>query len=99
MRATELFNSESHQWIILGRDPAKPEKIIDTNQYLIKSAEEAIILDPGGIELFSPMLAGILHHVQIDNITTLFTSHQDPNINSSLDLWDKTVPNAKLYAP
>ena len=99
MKATELFNSESHQWIVLGRDPAKPEKIIDTNQYLIKSAEEAIILDPGGIELFSPMLAGILHHVQIDNITTLFASHQDPDIISYLGLWDKTVPNAKLYAP
>lgn len=82
-----------------GQRPHRTKKIIDINQYLIKSAEEAIILDPGGIELFSPMLAGILHHVQIDNITTLFASHQDPNINSSLDLWDKTVPNAQLYAP
>ncbi|MBE0370564.1 MBL fold metallo-hydrolase [Pseudoalteromonas sp. MMG013] len=99
MKSNELYSEESHQWLVLGRDPAKPEKIIDTNQYLIKSAEEAIILDPGGIELFSPMLAGVLHHVKLENITTLFASHQDPDIISSLGLWDKTVPNAKLYAP
>ncbi|MBQ4851872.1 MBL fold metallo-hydrolase, partial [Pseudoalteromonas sp. MMG012] len=99
MKSNELYSEESHQWLVLGRDPAKPEKIIDTNQYLIKSAEEAIILDPGGIELFSPMLAGVLHHVKLEHITTLFASHQDPDIISSLGLWDKTVPNAKLYAP
>lgn len=84
---------------MLGRDNTKPEKIIDTNQYLIKSNNEAIILDPGGIELFSPMLASILKHVELEQITTLFASHQDPDIISSLGLWDKTIPNAKLHAP
>lgn len=83
----------------MGRDESKPEKIIDTNQYLIKSAQEAIILDPGGVELFSPMLASILKHVDLEQVTTLFASHQDPDIISSLGLWDKTIPNAKLHAP
>jgi flavorubredoxin len=83
----------------MGRDPNKQDRIIDTNQYMIKSFEEAILLDPGGIELFSPMLASILKHVKLEHVTTLFASHQDPDIISSLGLWDKTLPNATLHAP
>ncbi|MFC3031501.1 MBL fold metallo-hydrolase [Pseudoalteromonas fenneropenaei] len=99
MKATELYKSATHKWIVLGRDDTKPDKIIDTNQYMIVSRDEAIILDPGGIELFSPMLAGILKQVDLPHIKYLFASHQDPDIISSLGLWDKTIPNAKLYAP
>ncbi|CAH9061045.1 hypothetical protein PSECIP111951_02405 [Pseudoalteromonas holothuriae] len=99
MKSTEIYSSATHSWIVLGRDSQKSESIIDTNQYLIKSADEAIILDPGGIELFSPMLASLLKHVKLENITALFASHQDPDIISSLGLWDKAVPHATLYAP
>ncbi len=98
MKATTLYN-ENHQWILFGRDPDKPEKIIDTNQCLIISGDQSIILDPGGIELFAPMLAAVLKYVPIENITHLFASHQDPDIISSLGLWDQVLPNAKLHCP
>lgn len=84
---------------MFGRDPDKPEGIIDTNQYLVKTNDRALILDPGGIEIFSNMLAALLHHVSIDQITDLFASHQDPDIISSLGLWDQALPNAKLHSP
>ncbi|WP_440056934.1 MBL fold metallo-hydrolase (plasmid) [Pseudoalteromonas sp. T1lg65] len=99
MKSTTIFSGSEHQWIVFGRDESKAERIIDTNQYLIKTASEAILLDPGGIELFSPMLSGVLQHLKLEQLTTLFASHQDPDIISSLGLWDKTIPNAKLYAP
>lgn len=98
MQATTLYN-ESHRWVMFGRDPGKPEKIIDTNQFLITSGDQSILLDPGGIELFAPMLAATLKYVPIDNITHLFASHQDPDIISSLGLWDQVLPNAKLHSP
>lgn len=98
MKATTLYN-ENHQWLLFGRDPDKPEKIIDTNQCMIISGEQSIILDPGGIELFAPMLAAVLKYVPIENITHLFASHQDPDIISSLGLWDQVLPNAKLHCP
>lgn len=98
MQATTLYN-ENHRWIMFGRDPGKPEKIIDTNQFLITSGEQSILLDPGGIELFAPMLAATLKYVPIENITHLFASHQDPDIISSLGLWDQVLPNAKLHCP
>jgi len=84
---------------MFGRDPSKPEAIIDTNQYMVIAGERALLMDPGGIEVFAPMLGAILHHVDVEKITDLFASHQDPDIISSLGLWDQALPHAVLHAP
>jgi len=99
MKSTILFEDESHQWVLFGRDPEKSSDIIDTNQFMVKCRDKAVLLDPGGIELFAPMLAAVADWVPIENITTLFASHQDPDIISSLGLWDRTLTNATLHAP
>jgi flavorubredoxin len=99
MQAHSIFHEGAHEWIVFGRDPNKPEKVIDTNQYMIMSNGHAFLLDPGGIELFAPMLAAIVHHTPVDNIAALFASHQDPDIISSLGLWDKVLPSVTLHAP
>lgn len=99
MRSVNVYKDQDHEWIMFCRDPEKPDKIIDTNQYMIKSGNDVILLDPGGIELFSSMLSAVLRHVPLDNIKYMFASHQDPDIISSLGLWDKTLSDAKLYAP
>lgn len=99
MKSQLLFETPTHKWIYFGRDPDKPDKIIDTNQYMIVTANKALLMDPGGIELFAPMLANIVRHIPIEQLTHLFASHQDPDIISSLGLWDQTLPNAKLYSP
>ncbi|MBI1422312.1 MAG: MBL fold metallo-hydrolase [Gammaproteobacteria bacterium] len=98
MKSVPLFD-KGHQWYLFARDPEKPEKIIDTNQYMIVNGERALLMDPGGIEIFAPMLSAILHYTQVDHITDLFASHQDPDIISSLGLWDQTLPHARLHAP
>jgi flavorubredoxin len=81
-----------------GRDPNKSDKIIDTNQYLVRTPTRCLLIDPGGIEVFAPMLAAVLHHAPVEQITDLFASHQDPDIISSLGLWDQALPKAKLHA-
>lgn len=98
MKMNKIYEG-SYQWIMFGRDMNKPEKIIDTNQYILRTKNRCLIVDPGGIELFAPMLAAILHHAPVDEITDLFASHQDPDIISSLGLWDQALPNARLHAP
>ena len=98
MKSESIYTGK-HRWVVFGRDPEKPEKIIDTNQYLIATEQRALLLDPGGVEIFSAMLAAVLHHVSIDQITDLFASHQDPDIISSLGLWDQVLPKARLHAP
>ena len=98
MKAISLYEG-THEWIVFGRDASKPDKIIDTNQYLIKTATRCLVLDPGGMELFAPMLAAVLKYIPIERITDLFASHQDPDVISSLGLWDQVLPDARLHAP
>ena len=98
LKAHTIFE-KGHKWLVFGRDPERPEKIIDTNQYMMISSEKAIIFDPGGIELFSPMLTAVLNYVSLDSITDLFASHQDPDIISSLGLWYASLPTASLHLP
>lgn len=98
MKSTTIYE-DGHQWYMFGRDPEKTDGIIDSNQYMIKKGDKAILLDPGGIELFSPMLSAALQHAGAHEITDLFASHQDPDIISSLGFWDKAIPDATLHAP
>ncbi len=88
----------AYRWVMFGRDENKPEKIIDTNQYIVRTADRCLLIDPGGVELFAPMLAAVLHYAPVDQITDIFASHQDPDIISSLGLWDQALPHAKLHA-
>lgn len=99
MKTHKLISSDKTSWLMFGRDDNKPEKIIDTNQYLLRAGGRALLMDPGGIELFAPMLAAVLREVPLEEITDIFASHQDPDIISSLGLWDQTLPNARLFSP
>lgn len=99
MKTYKIYSGPHHDWFMFGRDPDKPDSIIDTNQYLIVNKSNALLMDPGGIELFAPMLANIVKQVPVEQITHVFASHQDPDIISSLGLWDQILENATLYAP
>ncbi|MGE0385174.1 MAG: MBL fold metallo-hydrolase [Gammaproteobacteria bacterium] len=98
MKDTVLYD-QGHQWVVFGRDADKLPGIIDTNQYMIRDGARSLLLDPGGIETFAAMLAAVVRHTKLSQITDLFASHQDPDIISSLGLWDTTVPTARLHAP
>ncbi len=99
MQSKTLYSQGEHRWVAFARDPSKPEKVIDTNQYMIVNRDQAMLLDPGGIELFSSMLGCVVKEISVEHITHLFASHQDPDIISSLGLWDKALPEATLHSP
>ena len=99
MKSEKLYESNEHAWIVFGRDIDKPDLIIDTNQYMVTSRNNALLMDPGGIELFSSMLSAVIKELPAHKITHLFASHQDPDIISSLGLWDLALPNATLHSP
>ncbi len=98
MKCVTLFREDDHCWQAFGQDPDKPDNVVDTNQYVIRSGSAAILLDPGGMEVFPSMLAALTREISVDDIKALFLSHQDPDIGSSLPLWRRVCkPDVKIY--
>ncbi len=92
-----IFEQGSHKWAVVARDPARPDYIIDTNEYLVMSGKEMLLCDPGGMEIFPAVFSAISTAYDPDNIRTLFASHQDPDIISSLALWLDFNPKLRCY--
>lgn len=97
MKSEILFESGEHKWIVLGRDNEKKNEVIDTNEFIIVNNGQAVLLDPGGIEIFPQVLTELTRFVETENIKTIFASHQDPDIASSLAMWLDLVPDVKIY--
>ena len=95
-----LYKQDDHIWYAFGQDPAKPDNIIDTNQIVICSGNDTVLLDPGGMEIFPNFLAALTEKISIETIKHIFLSHQDPDIGSSLSLWRRICnDDVKIYLP
>lgn len=97
MKQVKLFDDNHTQWFVFGRDPQKPGAVIDTNQYLVICGDQAIMLDPGGSEIFPTVLTAVSSVIDLVKIKAYLCSHQDPDIMSSLPLWMGLTPNADIY--
>ncbi len=95
----QLFSRNGHVWSVIGRDKNKRDEVIDTNQYLIEKNGKGLLLDPGGIENFSTTAAELSKHFDLRNLDSLFASHQDPDVISSLTLWVQAMPHIKVHMP
>ena len=95
----QLFEEGNHAWFVLCRDPEKSEHVIDTNEYVIVSGGEGLILDPGGMEIFAQVASTMAEVIPFTSIKHIFGSHQDPDVISSLPLWAGLSPAAKIYVP
>jgi flavorubredoxin len=96
-QATVIFEQGKHKWVVIARDPQKPNYLIDTNEYLVINGNEALLTDPGGSEIFPAVFSAISAEFNPNNIKWLFASHQDPDIISSLGLWLDFNPKLKCY--
>ena len=97
MKHEKLFDNGKLSWIVLGRDPDKPNSVIDTNEYIISSPTEVMLLDPGGTEIFSTVLSEVSKEIDLKKIKKFLCTHQDPDCMSSLTLWMSLCPEAKIY--
>ncbi|MGA1598500.1 MAG: MBL fold metallo-hydrolase [bacterium] len=97
MRSETIYENGPRRWIAMGRDPNKPDSIIDTNEFLILDGDSGILLDPGGVKIFPKVLAELTRYVAPESICTIALSHQDPDIGSSLALWLDLCPNTEVY--
>jgi flavorubredoxin len=92
-----LYTNDDHKWAVIAKDPEKASYLIDTNEYAIFKSGKLMLLDPGGMEVFPPVLSAIATEVDPRNIDYIFASHQDPDIVSSLALWLEINPSIKCY--
>ena len=91
-----LHEEVGYQFIWLGADEKEEQGVVQTNQYLIISEGRGTLVDPGGIHLFSRVVALISRYIEIDKIDNIFFSHQDPDVSSGIALW-LGLTNAKVY--
>lgn len=94
-KATTIYSQGGHQWIIIARDPDRPNYLIDTNEYLIMDGQNSLLTDPGGSEIFSSVFSTLCDITDPRSIKSLFASHQD--IISSLGLWLDFNPEIRCY--
>jgi flavorubredoxin len=94
---TWIFEQGEHKWGMVARDPARPGYLIDTNEYLVCDAGEALLTDPGGSEIFAAVFATIARSLDLAQLKSLFASHQDPDIISSLAMWLVFNPGLKCH--
>lgn len=99
MKTTVLFDDGTRRWLFLGRDPDRPGAVIDTNEYVVTHAGKALLLDPGGTEVFPSIAAAVSREISLSDVEVLFGSHQDPDIISSLPLWLSVTSGAKVFVP
>lgn len=92
-----IYEDGNHKWLAVVRDPERPNYLIDTNEYLVVSGDEAILLDPGGSEVFPAVFSALSTQYDPRKIGKLFASHQDPDIISSLSMWSEFNPEIKVY--
>lgn len=92
-----IYEDGDHRWMAISRDPAKQDFLIDTNEYLVLNGEQALLTDPGGMEIFPAVFSAISTEFDPRNIKWLFASHQDPDIISSLSLWLDFNPQLRCY--
>ena len=92
-----IYERGDFKWSVFYRDPEKKPDILDSNEYLISKGGKHILLDPGGFAIFPTVLSTLVQLVLPEDIELIFSSHQDPDIASSLSLWLEIQPEIKCY--
>lgn len=92
-----LFEKGDLRWTVLYKDPKKKKDVLDSNEYLVSVGDEHFLLDPGGFEVFPTVLSTLVQIVEPEKIKAVFSSHQDPDIASSLTLWQEINPDIRCY--
>lgn len=98
MKATHCFYEDGeHKWLAIMRDPARPECLVDTNEYVVTHNGSGLLMDPGGAEIFPAVFSALSAEFDPSALVGLFASHQDPDIISSLALWLEFNPRLPCY--
>ena len=91
-----LYEDADHKFIWLGSESKQRKGAVQTMQYLIIDRGRGVLLDPGGVHLFSRVVTAVSRFISVDKIDTIFFSHQGPDVSSGIALW-LGITKAKIY--
>ena len=91
-----LYEDDEHKFVWLGSESKYREGAVQTMQYLIIDRGRGVLLDPGGVHLFSRVVTAVSRFISVDKIDAIFFSHQDPDVSSGIALW-LGITKAKVY--
>ncbi|MEI6514010.1 MAG: MBL fold metallo-hydrolase [bacterium] len=98
MKTTQtIFQDGDHKWVAIVRDPARPDYLVDTNGYLVTHGGQGMLVDPGGLEVFPAVFSAVATEFDPSAISSIFASHQDPDVISSLALWLEFNPQMRCH--
>jgi len=97
MKAAPVFEAGNHRWWVL--HDQEERRVIDSNVYIVESNGQSVLLDPGGFEIFPQVLAALAEVIQPSSVRGAFVSHQDPDIASSLPLWNICYRHMEWHIP
>ena len=97
MKAALVFESGNHRWWVLHDQDER--RVIDSNVYLVESNGQSALVDPGGFEIFPQVLSAMAEVVEPSSVKSAFVSHQDPDIASSLPLWNACNAEIEWHIP
>ncbi len=89
-KAIRIFDNGCHR-VFAFRNLVEGEGV-QSNQFLIVSGQDSILLDPGGDLTYIPLTMAISRHLPGKNLGMIFASHQDPDIISALGRWMVNTP-------
>ena len=69
--------------------------IFQCHPYLIRSGEEAVLIDPGSVITFQETLRKVKYLVNLANIKYIICHHQDPDTAASLPELEKILPEGE----
>ncbi len=85
MGARQLYNRDGHMFILL--EGFGHGEMVPTNQAVIYSGNEAMLLDPGGHKVHYDLMNEVSAMVATNELKYLFFSHQDPDIVAAANAW------------
>ncbi len=85
MGARKLYDRDGHLFILL--EGFGHGEMVPTNQALIHSGDESILLDPGGHKVHYDLMNEVSALVPMHELKYLFFSHQDPDIVAAANAW------------
>lgn len=88
-----LYDDGHHRCVMFSFDDEEQEdKYLAVNQFLIVQNDSGMLIDPGSREVFGEMYDAVSRHIDPQQLSYIFYSHQDPDVAGSIAEWSVSTP-------